>query len=123
MNLFPMVFLGLLGAHFELGVVAVATGAHAAADDPLHGILSVFTPKVSQQADGLAIDSGQRISGIADFCAPVGAGAPGGAFQNEIEVETAGDVGVGAIIGSQCFPPIGSIQQDKGGKFRSYNFV
>ena len=104
-------------------MITVAAGAHTPADNEL-GILPLeCVPKVAQHIHGGTVDFVEILFVVTDFCPPIPAGPPGGAFQDEIGPIFKGQVDVGPVVAFQGVETLLVFEKVESGKFRQVKSV
>ena len=95
----------LPGAHHLARIIAVAARADAPADDDRRVAVLVLVPQIDHQPDGLAIGRGDLIARVAELVPPVGACAPGRAFEDEPHAIGFRDGHVTLVVARQRLAP------------------
>jgi hypothetical protein len=98
-----MVCLGLVFARYRIRNVAVATRTDATADHHRRTSFRKLLAQLTHQIDGLGVRDRQRGRRIAELVAPVGAGAPCRALQDEASAVGPRNAGIASEIGAQGF--------------------
>ena len=90
-DLNPVILLRFFLAHQVRRVIAVSPRPDAPTDHHSRSVTLEVGANLFQQLDDLVIGLGECIAGVTELLTPIGAGAPGGAFQDETDPVIPGD--------------------------------